>query len=215
MIVDTNDKDHLGEAMSLITIASVFGAVLGPLVGGTVFHYLGYHAVFILALSLITVDTLLRLAVIDQSSPAQLSGGDGTEPLLRADDDHHQQQQNGAAAEYGKKAKGVSSLAIGGALLRNPRFLVAMISYGVIQVLLTSFDTILPLFIIQEFDATAFESGLSFLPITLPALLSRWIGEPGTSLPPPSLFVSRKKAIVEGRRQIEANQAPQGDLLTK
>jgi len=56
----------VGPAMGLVTLSIALGMVLGPLVGGLLYHRFGYFAVFWSAYALVGVDLLLRLLMVER-----------------------------------------------------------------------------------------------------------------------------------------------------
>ncbi|KAJ5937194.1 major facilitator superfamily domain-containing protein [Penicillium verhagenii] len=92
---DTCDPDTLGTTMAYANAGGMFGSMLGPTVGGALFSHWGYDSVFIVALALLFLDILLRLAVcLDPKDPqtAVETGCTSTSPLLV--------EQNNAQASY-------------------------------------------------------------------------------------------------------------------
>jgi MFS family permease len=71
LLIESVPKDKLGYLFGCLDISLAFGIIAGPLFGGIVYSFAGYHAVFWAALMLLTIDLVLRLAVISRSSAAQ------------------------------------------------------------------------------------------------------------------------------------------------
>lgn len=64
--------DHgMGMAMGFLNLPVALGTVCGPVVGGLVYHYYGYAAVFLSSLILIALDLALRLLVLERNREHQ------------------------------------------------------------------------------------------------------------------------------------------------
>lgn len=64
--------DHgMGIAMGFLNLPIALGTVSGPVVGGLVYHYYGYVAVFLSAFILIALDLTLRLLVLERDREHQ------------------------------------------------------------------------------------------------------------------------------------------------
>ncbi|MBW0504801.1 hypothetical protein O181_044516 [Austropuccinia psidii MF-1] len=68
LICDTVPEDRLGVIMGYVMIGWSIGSVLGPLAGGTLYASLGYHSIFIFAITITGIDFLLRLFVLDKQA---------------------------------------------------------------------------------------------------------------------------------------------------
>lgn len=88
-------------------------------------------------------------------------------------------------------------------LLKSPRLLTAIYGVFVQVAVLSSFDTILPLFVKQTFGWNSFQAGMIFLTVAIPALAGplagrlsdrygpRWIAISGFLLTAPTLVLLR------------------------
>lgn len=71
LLVDTVEKDVVGQAMGYILLGMTAGTILGPLLGGVVYDAGGYYAVFVMTFSVILVDVLLRFILIEKKIAAK------------------------------------------------------------------------------------------------------------------------------------------------
>ena len=71
LLVDTVGRENVGQWMGTALSSSSFGLIVSPLLGGIVYARAGYGAVFGMALSLITVDIVMRLIMIEKKTAAQ------------------------------------------------------------------------------------------------------------------------------------------------
>ena len=69
--MDTVGRDEIGQWMGTALSSSSFGLIVSPLLGGIVYEKAGYMAVFAMALSLIIVDVLVRLSMIEKKTAAK------------------------------------------------------------------------------------------------------------------------------------------------
>ncbi len=71
LLVDTVGQAEIGQWMGLALSSANAALLVSPLVGGIVYAHAGYHAVFAVMLTLVGVDILLRLAVIEKGDAAR------------------------------------------------------------------------------------------------------------------------------------------------
>ena len=90
LLVDTVGRDDVGQMMGWALTSAHVGVLISPLVGGLVYTRAGYYPLFAMALALISVDILLRLAMIEKKVAARY--------LLRAKMDRYGTFQAGPSA---------------------------------------------------------------------------------------------------------------------
>ncbi|KAL2797610.1 major facilitator superfamily domain-containing protein [Aspergillus keveii] len=203
LIVDTVGKDQIGAAMGIVSMAMTVGTVSGPFIGGLVLSKAGYHAVFSMAIALIVLDISLRLVMIErknalewlQDQPASVeeterllepaAQGDSARKYVAIPEDAEQSASNmgGKSADDDlaesspseTKAKkrsvpGIVRLLCSGALL-------VVLAAAVLQaVAYSSFDTVLPLYVMSTFKMGPMGIGLCFIPLFTPSFFSTLIG---------------------------------------
>ena len=107
------------------------------------------------------------IATEDEEPNRQTAEPDENSPLLRPNESEgHKETKTWLAAKF--------STAV--ALFSSPRLNAAVYGGFSHTMLITAFDTILPLFVIKTFHWKATASGIIFLAITIPSLLSTFIG---------------------------------------
>ncbi|WP_332450362.1 MFS transporter [Methanoculleus sp.] len=74
LLSDTCDPARLGERMGIALSAVAFGTVIGPVVGGLLFEYLGYTATFLIPAALATAIGLAVFAVPVRTCRQERSG---------------------------------------------------------------------------------------------------------------------------------------------
>ena len=70
LLVDTVGRDNVGQWMGTALSSSSFGLIVSPLLGGIVYARAGYAAVFFMAMSLLIVDIVMRLFMIEKKMAA-------------------------------------------------------------------------------------------------------------------------------------------------
>ncbi len=75
ILADTAGTDDVGLAMGFVDMSSALGLILGPVLGGILYHHSGYKAVFVSAYVLVAVDFVLRVGMImPEAKPAEDEG---------------------------------------------------------------------------------------------------------------------------------------------
>ncbi|KAF5016006.1 hypothetical protein F66182_12453, partial [Fusarium sp. NRRL 66182] len=181
LVVDTMRKDQLGVAMGYVSMSMNIGTMAGPALGGILLDRAGYDSVFMVALALIGVDVVLRLLMIEPTTKPHGKSVEGeTEPLLR----------NESPTDYQTRGLDQSQPDIEGSLHPNTpsrippivrlamsgQLLVLLIASIVDAAIWTTFETTVPVFVIQNFKWESFEIGMCFLVLTLPSIISPIIG---------------------------------------
>lgn len=71
LLADTVGSNVLGEWMGYIFFSLNVGMTMAPTVGGVMYEHAGYHSIFILIFSLIALDILMRLIMVEKKSVAR------------------------------------------------------------------------------------------------------------------------------------------------
>jgi MFS family permease len=205
LLVDTVGGDQIGQAMGYVGLAMSLAVLLAPLLGGVVFERAGYYSVWAMAFGLIGLDILMRLVMVERKIAVRWDGrfepkraevldGDGggvakeleektggteseddktKEPLSDSpidDDPDRQQDTSNAHNKWFNRLPPVLKL------LASRRLLSALWAVLIQSCLLTSFDSVLPLFTKNTFRWNATGAGLIFLPIVIPTFVGPYIG---------------------------------------
>lgn len=139
----------MGVTMSFIT----GGIIIGPLAGGTFLSLLGYWPAWIVTLAMISLDVLILCAMI---LPNETTHDEESEPLLA--ESHSQNDE-------------VSDWIFYRTILTDSRALVCLAVAFVLSLIMSSFDTTLPLHVRDAFSFGAMTIGQMFALLQLPALL--------------------------------------------
>ncbi|KAL2856428.1 MFS general substrate transporter [Aspergillus pseudoustus] len=208
LLVDTVDKDGLGQALGYIGMGMTFGAMGGPLIGGALYEHGGYYSVYALAFALIALDIVFRIVMIERKHAVRWLGVDGqgqTEEgekrVASGDAASPQVETPDTDIEGQKDSPGPSKLPVAGpstsdsgareptpqpvgtkrkgalyTLLASSRILLCLWAYFILSLLLTSFDSVLPLFVEETFHWHQTAQGLVFIPLTIPHIIDPIIG---------------------------------------
>lgn len=192
LLVDTFTNDMLGQAMGYSSMATIAGTTTGPLLGGVLYDHGGYYAPFALAFGLIGIDLLLRVVMIDprgvKNTKAEEPGDHDREPneKEKPDDDHpiplkEEERADSKARNRDSRPSNDSEAPIeqpaarrGGRfrlLFSSPRMFVILWVYLLVSATVTSFDSVLPLFVRDTFDWEPTAQGLIFIPLMVPNIL--------------------------------------------
>ena len=66
LLSDTVGASDIGKAVGIIGIPMSIGPIIGPLLGGVIYAYGGYYAVFGLMFTLLAIDAFLRIVMIEK-----------------------------------------------------------------------------------------------------------------------------------------------------
>lgn len=203
LLVDTVGGDEIGQAMGYVGLAMSMGVLLAPLLGGVVFENAGYYSVWAMAFGLIGLDIVLRLIMVErkiavkwdpqfepkraEATPGEqktvdrqlVEKTDGTEsddnktkgyPSDASDRQAHQDHESDTHEKWFNRLPPVFKL------LASRRLVCSLWAVLIQSALLTSFDSILPLFTKNTFGWNATGAGLIFLPIVVPTFVGPYIG---------------------------------------
>lgn len=201
LLVDTVGGDDIGRAMGFVGLAMTVGVLLAPLLGGVVFERAGYYSVWAMAFGLIGLDIVLRLVMVERKIAVRWDGkwepkratveteakreekkkvveedvleSDGDEKTTKTTKD---KDKDIPPLTEDDKTKTPNRLPPVLKLLASRRLLSALWAVLIQSSLVTSFDSILPLFTKTTFGWNATGAGLIFLPAVIPTLLGPLIG---------------------------------------
>ena len=187
LLADTVGKENAGQAMGFVAMAYSIAALLAPLLGGIVYERAGYYAVFAMAFGMIALDIVLRLLLIEKKAAKKWLEGEEV-PMERPES---VQVQHNAVKETdtptadsdsaipedtfsplnqstSKITKSLPPMLI---LLKSRRMQATFWASTIDAMILTSFDTTLPLFVEETFHWTSLGAGLIFLALLCPSFV--------------------------------------------
>ncbi|KAJ5760362.1 hypothetical protein N7520_007518 [Penicillium odoratum] len=179
LLVDTVGKEGFGQAVGYVSMALSMGTVAGPLLGGVLYQHGGYYSVFGLAFGLIGIDIFLRVVLIERKHALPWLAPEmrPLSPVREKDEEHTANNSRGpvvdalSAEDQEKSKRSRHPLRQVAALLGTPRLAVALWGYFVVSLVLSSFDSVLPLFVEDTFGWQQTGQGLIFFPIMIPHIV--------------------------------------------
>lgn len=195
LLADTVGKDRAGQAMGYVGVAYSSAALLAPLLGGIVYQAAGYYAVFAMGFSLIALDVVLRLLLIEKKAANHWLSAEDTRIRTQtlANDQEQAQKQNvpipiptaqpvlddsdpevtGTTQPDSETGKVLSPMLI---LLKSHRMQAVFFACTICALIFSAFDTTLPLFVEQTFHWTSLGAGLIFLAPIVPSFFQPLYG---------------------------------------
>ena len=182
LIVDTVDRAEVGRWMGTALSSSSIGVLVSVPLGGILYARAGYTAVFAVVLGLISLDIIMRAAMIERR-PAKVGetgvGDYGSIP--RPPPPPPPPPLSGSDARLSRLDRNEQLLVRRRvpALLRllfMPRAAAALYGIFVNVSVLAAFDGVLPLFVKSEFGWDSFAAGALFLCLVLPTLGGPLVG---------------------------------------
>ncbi|KAJ6013772.1 hypothetical protein N7540_008363 [Penicillium herquei] len=175
LLNDSVPLENLGQTIGYLGSAIALGFLLGPFLGGIVFHAGGYNAVFYVAYSIIAVDCAMRMTMIEKRAATQWVQQSVTE-----------QESNGNAPSPGaesasteqnqdiRQTRGPKFALF--RILQQRRVLLSSWALLVQGILVSAFDATLPIFVETRYGWSELGMGLIFLPMAIPAFLEPLFG---------------------------------------
>ncbi|KAF2429387.1 MFS transporter-like protein [Tothia fuscella] len=183
LLADTVPQSEIGQTMGYVFAAMSVGMLLGPLLGGVVFEKGGYNEVYAMAYVLIGVDIALRLFMIEkkvakkwQTSDRLSTGGIDLNSVLEPEKSASPTPTAVNVATPSVPARQRSRYPPVITLLKSRRLLCALWGCLVVAILMTQFDSVLPLYVRDTFHWSSTGAGLIFLPLILPAFIAPLVG---------------------------------------
>ena len=202
LLVDTAGRENVGQWMGTALSSSSLGLIVSPLLGGIVYARAGYAAVFVMPMTLILVDMLMRMAMIEKKTAAKYrqvrSGTYGTFAHGSTPENNpHDEARRGPAdlqpnspersggtprptsegQKVSKPSERRSRVPTIIRLLSIPRLLAAIYGIFVNVSVLAAFDGVLPIFVKETFKWDSLGAGVIFLCIAIPALSGPLVGQ--------------------------------------
>ncbi|KAJ5149998.1 Tetracycline resistance protein TetA/multidrug resistance protein MdtG [Penicillium atrosanguineum] len=171
LLNDSVPQERLGQSIGYLGSAIASGFLLGPFMGGIVYHTGGYDAVFYVAYSIIAIDMGMRVAMVEKQVAERWdrnSSGESNEQNTRAESSTVCKVQDQAAP----RTKRFVMFQI----LRQRRVLISSWALLVQGIFLSAFDATLSIFVESRYSWSALGMGLIFLPMAIPAFFEPLFG---------------------------------------
>ena len=190
-------QERLGRAMGLASMAMSMALLLGPVLGGVLYDYVGYFQTFLPALVLLGMELVLRLLIVEKRTRGFSENGDNARvPREESGDDSAMNGPEGTAENDGNEFSpsvmesqpllppptppaASSPTAPGNAyltLLTDPRFLVSMTSIFILNSTANGFDAVLVPYINSTFSLGPVHAAALFLTLAIPMLFAPLTG---------------------------------------
>nr|AVY05509.1 MFS membrane transportor [Nodulisporium sp.] len=193
LLLETVGPENLGKSIGTIFGFITFGTLAAPITGGILYEKGGNAALFGVALSLLAIDFIMRLLVIEVKAarryqpPVESTTDVGDTPpndsqrrIATEEQDHGVcesspllQDQNKAEDPYklpSSLPRIVHAIPIL-SCLRNPRLIAALLIALAQGVLVGSIDATVPMVSQENYGFTSLQAGLMFLPIGIANLI--------------------------------------------
>lgn len=183
----------LGKAMGYTAMAASLALMAGPLIGGFLYEYCGYLAVFYPMFGLFALELVLRLLIVEEKAEDEDSAKrPPTEPTAAAwkvssNEDADEQIESQPLLD--QKTRTTSHPFLDGykALVTSPRYIVAFFSYLIQEVIFCGFSVILTPYLRDTFNVRASFAASLYLAMAAPMLFAPIVGSLtdrfGTRLP--------------------------------
>jgi MFS family permease len=195
VLTDTVDREEIGAWMGTALSSNSVGLVVSPILGGLVYRTLGYGAVFAMASTMIVIDIVLRVLMVERKTAEQFRCSEvqsiqvgeteayGTFPSPQTHETHAIEDPKArsetpsvvttSSTSANHQTTALPALLI---LLSSRRLLASLYGSLVNFTILVSFDATLPLFVFRTFNWSSLGAGLVFLALTIPALAGPLVG---------------------------------------
>ncbi|KAL8809977.1 MAG: hypothetical protein Q9200_002962 [Gallowayella weberi] len=164
LIVDKAPPDQLGSALGIIGASIAASVIVGPVIGGFLYRFAGYHSVFALSYALLVLDILLRIMVIEDGQPEYADGHETPAVcVITADADGFERAERGSSSTLNRVTERSH-------LLNNSKVSASVIDEGWLQ------HYVVPLFVADTFNWNPDQQGLVFLTLCGGFLLGPFTG---------------------------------------
>lgn len=180
MVIANIAEAEIGTVLGLIALALNLGSVAGPILGGVVYDYGGYYAVFGVAFGVLGVDVLM-IFLMEKTEVAKWLSPDVAEAnasiaAVRAAYLHNDGSNTETDRTVRDHRKWWQRLPPTLRLLASQRILISLLGSFVMALLLAAFETVLPFYVETKFHFSATGAGPVFIPLVLPSLFDPLIG---------------------------------------
>lgn len=182
-LTDNLGQQHMGKTAGLVTSFVTSGVIAGPVISGTVLEVWGYWHAWSIPIGMLAVDFMARLALIEKKkssstrsdSPRSPSGINRkaarhineTTGLLSSTNDSHTAENDKTNTSHDTH----SGQGFYQSMLTDIRVLTALLNNLVFSIMISGFDTTLPLHCRSEFGSGTFSVSMIFLALQSPALI--------------------------------------------
>ncbi|EME78875.1 uncharacterized protein MYCFIDRAFT_43551 [Pseudocercospora fijiensis CIRAD86] len=166
--LETVGPENLGKTIGSIFSFISVGALAAPVLGGVLYDKVGFEGVFALGSTILVVDFIMRLLVIEKKTALKYEVDDPStdeageeQALLGGKHPDNEYYRLKTREEYGGLTRYISLLPC----LSDPMLLTALLIALIQALLLGSFDSTIPIVASKLFGFSSLESGLMFIPL--------------------------------------------------
>lgn len=157
LLSDSVDQRRIGQAMGYMSVAGPLASLCAPALGGFVFDHAGYYAVFAMAFSVIGVDGMLRVTMMEKDAtengipshtepmgdlegqPTPVTQLSPRTPSVEKDTKSSESASETDKVSLPEQGRRMPRILL---ILRSPRLLAALWGTTVQQGLMTSFQSV-------------------------------------------------------------------------
>ncbi|KAK6336483.1 hypothetical protein TWF696_002033 [Orbilia brochopaga] len=169
LVIDTVGSSNAGESLGLLAASMSIGFVGAPSLSGFLYDRLGYDSVFLCMVVMVVIDIILRILLIEKKDAVkwvikETDANDPRQPLLRPPtppNQHFDLQPHAHPIIV---------------LMQSPRLVTAVSVSFVEAVIMTSYETVLPLHTKETFGYTSTLAGLCFALVVFGDFFSTYAG---------------------------------------
>ncbi|EED13927.1 MFS amine transporter, putative [Talaromyces stipitatus ATCC 10500] len=183
LLADTVPREMLAQYMGYVSLGMTSGFMLGPLLGGVLYERTGYNGVWALCYAFIGMDFVLRIVLVEkkdlsQDLPVEPEHEPETKEPTRIEDNSPPADESVQSSTPRRPARKTFTQKLPAVftLLASRRLLAALFASIVQATLVASFDSVLPLFVNEVFSWGSLQSGILYLTIVIPTLISPLVG---------------------------------------
>jgi MFS family permease len=201
-VADTVGQENTGKVLGGVSSFFNSGLLLGPMLSGTLLHLFGYWPTWVAAITVLVIDILMRLVMIEDRSKdnkGEVSTEASEDVESRTVDEQDVNERTALISpspdDLGPKTDNILVENFYRVILTNPRAIAGLLCHFTAAFILVTFDTTLPLYVTTEFGWGPAEVSLTFLILQLPSLVfSTFVGtlkdRVGTRVPTALGFIS-------------------------
>ncbi|KAF2437305.1 MFS general substrate transporter [Karstenula rhodostoma CBS 690.94] len=174
MLTDAAGSKHLGKTLGFSGSFITAGVLTGPVISGAFLQWFGYWVAWSVPLALIAICFVARLAIVEERRPAEpktstsaAQDRNETSPLLFEESG----DQNEAASSSQEEVKEPATRGFYTIMFSHGATYAALLNVTAFSMIISGFDTTLPVHLREEFGWRPAPIGSIFLGIQIPSMI--------------------------------------------
>lgn len=174
MLIDAAGSKHIGKALGFSGSFITAGVLTGPVISGAFLQWFGYAVAWSVPLALIAICFVARLAIVEERQPDQSKASNTpaqayneTSPLLSPEAN----DQNEAASNSQEETKAPATRGFYAIMFSQGATYAALLNVAAFSMVISGFDTTLPVHLREEFGWRPAPIGSIFLGIQVPSMI--------------------------------------------